>query len=160
MWLRLQSFPFRPIVSRHHPYHTSFQQNPSEKIWLTPEYKESNVKFSIFVLVCTCLPFFYLWWYNAFLAVPRSWFQLSSHRGWWTLRYRGDGRRVAKDTAESSCVESLLLTQPSTGLQYKVGPRFGEFFPAVAYHLCLNLPAAFSQPGNGHIVQPCTYARK
>ena len=31
------------------------------------------------------------------------------------------------------------------------------FVPAVAYHICLNLPAAFSQPGNGLIVKPCIF---
>ena len=32
-----------------------------------------------------------------------------------------------------------------------------NFVPAVACHFCLNLPAAFSQPRNGLIVQPCMY---
>ena len=30
-----------------------------------------------------------------------------------------------------------------------------NFVPVVAYHLCLNLPAAFSQPGNGNLAHPC-----
>ena len=34
-------------------------------------------------------------------------------------------------------------------------PGLVNFVPALAYHLCLNLPAAFSQPGNGLIVKPC-----
>ena len=29
-----------------------------------------------------------------------------------------------------------------------------NFIIAVAYHFCLNLPAAFSQPGNGLRVEP------
>ena len=35
-------------------------------------------------------------------------------------------------------------------------PRFGEFVPAVAYHLCLKLPKKFSQPGAHFLAQPCT----
>ena len=31
---------------------------------------------------------------------------------------------------------------------------------ALAYHFCLNLPAAFSQPGNGILVGLCTRRRK
>ena len=34
-------------------------------------------------------------------------------------------------------------------------PGLVNFFPAVAYHFCLNLPAAFSQHGNGLILRPC-----
>ena len=34
-------------------------------------------------------------------------------------------------------------------------PGLVNFFPAVAYHFCLNLPAAFSQPWNSLIVEPC-----
>ena len=34
-----------------------------------------------------------------------------------------------------------------------------NFVPAVAYHFCLNLPAAFSQPRNGLIAKPCNGAR-
>ena len=32
-----------------------------------------------------------------------------------------------------------------------------NFVPAVAYHFCLNLPAAFSQPKNGLIVEQRTH---
>ena len=31
-----------------------------------------------------------------------------------------------------------------------------NFVPDVAYHFCLNVPAAFSQPGNGLIREPCS----
>ena len=34
-----------------------------------------------------------------------------------------------------------------------------NFVPAVAYHICLNLPAAFSQPRASLIVKTCVYAR-
>ena len=33
-------------------------------------------------------------------------------------------------------------------------PGLANSVPAVAYHFCLNLPAAFSQPGNDLIVKP------
>ena len=35
-------------------------------------------------------------------------------------------------------------------------PNLVNFVPAVAYHLCLNLPEAFSQPENGLLEVPCT----
>ena len=31
-----------------------------------------------------------------------------------------------------------------------------NFVPALAYHFCLNLPAAFTQPGARILVEPCT----
>ena len=45
-----------------------------------------------------------------------------------------------------------------TGNLYKavLFPGLVNFVPAVAYRFCPNLPAAFSQPGNGPKVKPCT----
>ena len=34
-----------------------------------------------------------------------------------------------------------------------------NFVPAVAYQFCLNLPAAFTQPGNGNLAHPCNLKR-
>ena len=31
-----------------------------------------------------------------------------------------------------------------------------NFVPALAYHFCLNFPAAFTQPGARLLVEPCT----
>ena len=31
-----------------------------------------------------------------------------------------------------------------------------NFVPALAYHICLNLPVAFTQPGARLLVEPCT----
>ena len=45
-----------------------------------------------------------------------------------------------------------------TGNLYKTAPAIPgleNFVPAIAYHFCLKLPAAFSQPGNGLIEIPC-----
>ena len=36
-------------------------------------------------------------------------------------------------------------------------PGLGNFVPALAYHFCLNLPAAFTQPGARLLVEPCTF---
>ena len=38
-------------------------------------------------------------------------------------------------------------------------PGLVNYVPAVAYHFCLNLLVAFSQPGNGLIVKPCSLYR-
>ena len=37
----------------------------------------------------------------------------------------------------------------------KLAQGLVNFVPAVAYHSCLNLPAGFSQPGNGNLAHPC-----
>ena len=43
----------------------------------------------------------------------------------------------------------------------KVGaPSLVKFVPAVAYHFCLNLPAAFTQPGASILVDLCTSQKK
>ena len=41
------------------------------------------------------------------------------------------------------------------GISKRPFPGLVNFVPAVAYHFYLNLPAAFSQPGNGLIEIPC-----
>ena len=43
------------------------------------------------------------------------------------------------------------------GSSKRRAPGLVNFVPAVAYHFCLNLPAAFSQPGARLILEPCTY---
>ena len=41
------------------------------------------------------------------------------------------------------------------GISIRLFPGLVNIAPAVAYHFCLNLPAAFPQPGNGLIEIPC-----
>ena len=41
------------------------------------------------------------------------------------------------------------------GWTIRPSPGLVNFVPAVAYHFCLNLPAAFLQPGSRLIVEPC-----
>ena len=41
------------------------------------------------------------------------------------------------------------------GFTIRPFPCLVNFLSAVAYHICLHLPAAFSQPGNGLIVKFC-----
>ena len=43
------------------------------------------------------------------------------------------------------------------GWAKKWSPGLVNFIPAVAYHFYLNLPAAFSQPGNVNLTHPCMY---
>ena len=38
----------------------------------------------------------------------------------------------------------------------KTVPGLVNFVPAVAYHFCLALPAAFTQPGAQLLAEPCT----
>ena len=42
------------------------------------------------------------------------------------------------------------------GLTIRPFPGLVNIVSAIAYHFCLNLPAAFSQPRNSLIVEPCT----
>ena len=48
------------------------------------------------------------------------------------------------------------IVSSCTGLDYKAVsfPGLVNLVPAVAYHFCLNLPAAFLQPGNSLIFEP------
>ena len=41
------------------------------------------------------------------------------------------------------------------GWTIRPSPGLVNFVPAVAYHFCLNLPAAFLQPGNGLLEGLC-----
>ena len=41
------------------------------------------------------------------------------------------------------------------GCAKKWAPGVANFVPAVAYHFCLTLPAAFTQPGDLLIAEPC-----
>ena len=46
----------------------------------------------------------------------------------------------------------------STGWAKVLFPGLVNFVHAFAYHFCLILLAAFSQPGNGNLAHPSTYA--
>ena len=46
-------------------------------------------------------------------------------------------------------------TVQGLGSTNRQAPGLVNFFPALAYHFCLNLPAAFTQPGVRLIVEPC-----
>ena len=51
-----------------------------------------------------------------------------------------------------------LPSCPSVRLQgsaKKRSPGLVNFVPALAYHLCLALPAAFTQPGDHFLAEPC-----
>ena len=55
----------------------------------------------------------------------------------------------------SKRIESSLILS-ATGLGKSHVPTLVNFVPAVSYCFCLNLPAAFSQLGNGNLPHPCT----
>ena len=57
----------------------------------------------------------------------------------------------------SKPLEIDISSQVSTGPIYEAIPIFVRLYSFCCLkHFCPNLPAAFSQPGNGPIVQPCT----
>ena len=57
-------------------------------------------------------------------------------------------------TQLDECIEALSLSlQGSTNRR---APGFVNFVLTLAYHFCLNLPAAFTQPGAHLLVEPCT----
>ena len=47
-----------------------------------------------------------------------------------------------------------------TGNLLKAVSGLVNFVPAVAYHFCVNLPEAISQPGNGLLELPCMFKRR
>ena len=49
---------------------------------------------------------------------------------------------------------NLWTVQGSTNRR---APGLVNFVPVLAYHFCLNLPAAFTEPGARLLVEPCTY---
>ena len=54
---------------------------------------------------------------------------------------------------DKSCLSPLHLQ----GWTIRPYPGLMNIVPVVAYHFCLNIPAAFSQPRNGLIVQPLPF---
>ena len=48
---------------------------------------------------------------------------------------------------ERGCVNFIAQVIILIGIVYKVTPGLVNVVPAVAHHFCLNLPAAFTQPG-------------
>ena len=67
------------------------------------------------------------------------------------MRYRyTDGRDMIVHSFVSCCWEQV---QGSTNRR---APGLVNVVPALAYHFCLNLPAAFTQPGAHLLVEPCT----
>ena len=68
-----------------------------------------------------------------------------------SCRFPFTSRGIEKGEREKSCEGKgpWKTTARLTEVAESVGPRFGEFFPcccASAYHLCLTVPAKFSQP--------------
>ena len=61
----------------------------------------------------------------------------------------------------AACSPSFLQLVHSTarfevqGTSKRPFPGLVNFVPAIAYHFCLNLPGAFSQPGHGLLEVPC-----
>ena len=56
------------------------------------------------------------------------------------------------------CNREGVTGPPLQEISIRPFPGLVNFVPAVAYLFCLNLPAAFSQPGNGLIEIPCNSA--
>ena len=52
-------------------------------------------------------------------------------------------------------ITKQTVSQDIQGISKRLFPGLVNFVPAVAHHLCLNLPEAFSQPGNGLLEAPC-----
>ena len=51
---------------------------------------------------------------------------------------------------------ATLLLGCLQGSTNRRAPGLVNFVPALAYHFCFNLPAAFTQPGARLLVEPCT----
>ena len=70
-----------------------------------------------------------------------------AHNSCWGLLCR-QGRKegIKAGLVPFTCVQGRTI---------RLFPGLVNFVPAVAYHFCLNLPAAFLQPGNGLLDKPC-----
>ena len=79
------------------------------------------------------------------LLVQQSCQSYAAYEGWESLRL--SVMMYAYMIKEDVNVQGWMI-RPLPGLV--------NFAPAVAYNLCLNLPAAFPQPGSGPLVQSCS----
>ena len=70
--------------------------------------------------------------------------------------FEGEGEGARRNSEGSEMIHPKLCFIPLQGLAKKWFPGWVNFVPALAYHFCLALPAAFTQPGNGNSAQPCT----
>ena len=73
------------------------------------------------------------------------------------------GNQLTGDTGpETQLTTIYIFNKVKTVSKYLQGsakrrsPGLVHFVPAVAYHFCLNLPAAFTQPGARLLAKPCT----
>ena len=62
--------------------------------------------------------------------------------------------RILTSSWVGSRLDRLRGTRAIQGLAKLPFQGSQNFVPAVAYQFCLNLPAAFSQPGNGNLAKP------
>ena len=56
--------------------------------------------------------------------------------------------------------KTVFLKPRFVGLQESANPRapgLVNFVAALAYHFCMALPAAFTQPGDRLLAEPCKY---
>ena len=58
---------------------------------------------------------------------------------------------------ESRSLGKTFFASPVQGSTMRPFLGLVNFVPAVAYHLCLNMSASFSQPGNGLLEVLCTH---
>ena len=66
------------------------------------------------------------------------------------------GNLPVNDTRVTNTMRILIHSSPNLqSSSIRWAPGLVKFVPAVAYLFCLNLPAAFSQPGARHIGEPC-----
>ena len=52
-------------------------------------------------------------------------------------------------------MQEFLLHHAVQGSAKRQNPGLVNFVPALSYHLSLALPAAFTQPGNRLLAEPC-----
>ena len=67
-------------------------------------------------------------------------------------RLRRGGAPNSRREWESEIGQYNLRVQ---GSAKRLWPGLVDFVPAVAYHFCFNLPAAFTQPGQSFLAKPC-----
>ena len=91
---------------------------------------------------------------------PDCW-AIRYHRKWWSYNIciGTENRHENKAQVTRSRIVMMPSKSAHDSLQSsakRLRPGLGNFVSAVAYHSCLSLPAAFTQPGRSLLADPCT----
>ena len=101
------------------------------------------------------IPFYVYMFVLSLLTMFQTWFE-AVVQSFFLARHQHDcPRRIRLLQSGILCIPKLETHEK--GISIRPFPGLVNFFPAVAYLICLNLSAAFWQPGNRLIEISCKY---